>query len=80
MHCPYLDARLLDAALTELGRDQARRAGEELVALEGCCRVQRVYVSPLRRALETAALAFEAYHGAKLAHTAATAAHTVHDR
>ena len=39
-----------DVLLNELGRQQAH----ELAAAVSCCRISRVYSSPLRRALETA--------------------------
>jgi broad specificity phosphatase PhoE len=55
--CPYRDDSLLDPLLTELGVEQAKQAGQSIGGGE---RVQLVAVSPLRRATETALIAFDA--------------------
>lgn len=52
----------IDAALSDLGRAQARRAGACLAALVGSTPV-RVFSSPLSRCMETASLAVSALPG-----------------
>lgn len=52
--CPYLDVALIDARLTERGRREASELQHKTKALA----VDRIIVSPLSRAIETAQLGF----------------------
>jgi len=59
LKCPYKDEKVMDARLTELGRDQART---NQPFTETLTNLSLIYVSPLSRAVETALLAFNSHN------------------
>lgn len=61
--CPYLDPRLLDPDLTDVGEDQASQLGLETPSLK--LQPKLFIVSPLRRAARTALLAWPHLAGGK---------------
>merc|ERR1719285_475416 len=54
-NCPYANFHIVDPMLTELGREQARKLAPKTMLNDP---PDIIYVSPLRRATETAMLAF----------------------
>jgi broad specificity phosphatase PhoE len=57
--CPYKEKQIMDARLTELGRQQASANQSFTATLD---QLTVIYVSPLSRAVETALLAFHTHH------------------
>jgi broad specificity phosphatase PhoE len=57
-NCPYTEEWLRDPALTDLGKQQAEALQQQTKLMEQTKAVEVVLVSPMRRTLETAVLAF----------------------